>query len=264
MSKVLATDLDGTLIPLEDEPENERDLSRLAEYLSRHEITLTFVSGRHLASVRDAIQRFSLPDPDWVICDVGSSIYQRTDKNDFHPEDAYSHHLEQIVGNCRPGQLRERLADWHELRLQEEEKQGRFKLSYYCDAERVGDCERALLDYVDQHDLPYGVIASTDPFEGVGLIDLLPKDVSKAYALQWWTDHLGFAGNETVFAGDSGNDLAAMTAGYRTIVVGNASRRLVEHVRAHFDENDQADRLFLAQRKATSGVLEGCRHFGLI
>lgn len=261
MSKVLATDLDGTLIPLADEPENARDLTQLAEQLSRQKITLIFVTGRHLASVQGAIEQFSLPGPDWMICDVGTSIYHWK-ANQFELVPSYAEHLQTIVGDQPPARIRERLSTWQALRLQEEEKQGRFKLSYYCDADQLQECEQALHDFIQQDDLPYGVIASIDPFDGVGLIDLLPKDASKAYALKWWTGHIGHAHDQTIFAGDSGNDLAAMLAGYRTIVVGNASRSLGERVQTRFRETNQLDRLYLAQHKATSGVLEGCRHFG--
>jgi HAD superfamily hydrolase (TIGR01484 family) len=63
-----------------------------------------------------------------------------------------------------------------------------------------------------------------DPFEGQGLLDFLPRDVSKAYALKWWSDYHGVSHSDVVFAGDSGNDLAALTAGFCAILVANADR----------------------------------------
>ncbi len=64
-----------------------------------------------------------------------------------------------------------------------------------------------------------------------------------------------------MFAGDSGNDLAALSAGYRSIVVGNASKSVVEEVTAAHRAAGWQDRLFLASRPATSGVLQGFRYF---
>lgn len=263
MNKVLATDLDGTLIPLENHPENERDLSFLADNLASHDVTLTFVTGRHLASVQDAIERYSLPQPDWVICDVGTSIYHH-DASEFHLANPYVEHLQSIVGEDSTEVVREKFSHWETLRLQEEEKQGVFKLSFYCDATQLKSLVTKLQDALAEHAMPYSVIGSVDPFNGDGLIDLLPTNVSKAHALQWWTRHTGLANEEAVFAGDSGNDLAALTAGYRTIVVGNADRALADTVRAHFERSQQLDRLYLAEKTATSGVLAGCRHFGLV
>ncbi|RCS54305.1 HAD-IIB family hydrolase [Bremerella cremea] len=263
MNKVLATDLDGTFIPLENHPENERDLSLLGDHLAAQNVTLTFVTGRHLSSVQDAIQRHSLPQPDWVICDVGTSIYHR-DGEEFHIANPYVQHLQSIVGEYSTKVVRQKFSAWDALRLQEQEKQGTFKLSFYCDATQVKSLVQMLRQALAEHAMPYNVIGSVDPFNGDGLIDLLPADVSKAHALQWWTKHTGLANEETVFAGDSGNDLAALTAGYRTIVVGNADRALAETVRTHFENCQQLDRLYLAEKTATSGVLAGCQHFGLV
>ena len=53
-------------------------------------------------------------------------------------------------------------------------------------------------------------------------------------------------------------------AGYRTIVVANADRSLAEQVAAKHREAGWQNRLCLAQGRATSGVLEGCRSFGLL
>jgi hypothetical protein len=56
--------------------------------------------------------------------------------------------------------------------------------------------------------------------QGNGLIDLLPTNVSKAHALAWWVDHARMMPDSIVFASDSGKELAALTAGYRAILVG--------------------------------------------
>lgn len=263
MSKVLATDLDGTLIPLEDQPENERDLSVLTGELRDQQVTLTFVTGRHLESVADAIDRHRLPEPDWVICDVGTSVY-RHEQGEFHLAQPYVQHLQTIVGEFSTEVVRHELASWNEIRPQEDEKQGHFKLSFYCDAQSVPVLVQRLKTSLANQKIPYGVIGSVDPFNGDGLIDLLPLQVSKAHALQWWTQHLGLPNDEAVFAGDSGNDLAALTAGYRSIVVGNAAPELVNQVRNYYERTRELDKLYVAQKPATSGVLAGCRHFGLI
>lgn len=117
---------------------------------------------------------------------------------------------------------------------------------------------------LDEWSAPYSLIHSIDPFNGDGLIDLLPRGVSKAFALSWWSRHVGISHEAVVYAGDSGNDLAAFTAGYRTIVVGNAARSLCKQVRDSHEQAGWRDLLFVAQAHATSGVLAGCKMFGLI
>lgn len=263
---MLASDLDGTLIPLDGHPENRADLGQLVDELGRAGMTLTFVTGRHLALVEDAMRRHGLPRPGWLICDVGTSIYQ-TDQDEsstsgrLRPTSAYADHLAEIVAAWDVDRLHRLLAEVPGVRKQEAEKQGRFKLSYYCDR---GELER-VVDEVERRvagaEAPYRVIASVDPFTDDGLIDLLPVGVSKAYALDWLVSHAGHERDRVLFAGDSGNDLAALTAGYRSIVVGNAAEDVVERARSGHHEAGWADRLYVAEKPATSGVLEGLRHY---
>jgi HAD superfamily hydrolase (TIGR01484 family) len=263
-SRILATDLDGTLIPLEGSERNAADLATLAKQLQTRDTKLVFVTGRHFASVEAAIVEHRLPVPDWIICDVGTTIYERQSSRSFEQLAAYSEHLAAVTTTLAVHELRERLAVVKRLRIQESEKQGPFKLSFYADAEVLTELRAEIDECLIRWAAPYSVIHSVDPFNGDGLIDLLPRDVSKAYALDWWSRHVNLSQEQIVFAGDSGNDLAAFTAGYQTIVVGNADRSLRNHVLEVHRHAGWNDRLFVAAECATSGVLAGCRMFGLI
>ena len=261
--RVLATDLDGTLIPLDGDEQSQSDLRTLAEHLAHADITLTYVTGRHFESVAKAIEQFQLPQPDWVICDVGTSIYERTESGEFRPVEAYQRHQERIVAGMSTAALREQLESINGLRIQEEEKQGRFKLSFYANAAELNHIVDRIQRELDTTSTPYSIIHSVDPFNGDGLIDLIPATVSKAHALEWWARQTRLSPDAIVFAGDSGNDLAALTAGHRAIVVGNADHNVVQRAYNEHREAGWKNRLFLARGNATSGVLEGCRWFGL-
>ena len=262
--RVLATDLDGTLIPLGDNEQNSADLRTLAEELEQSKVTLVFVTGRHFESVSNAIKEFQLPNPDWVICDVGTSILGRKASGAFAPIEAYYQHQDEIITSLPILALRQQLQAIAGLRLQEDPKQRRFKLSFYADATRLDDLVRRIQEQLDRIVAPYSIIHSVDPFNGDGLIDLLPREVSKAHALAWWVQHTGTSPDAIVVAGDSGNDLAALTAGYRSIVVGNADRQLAQSVYNAHHEAGWNNRLYLARQAACSGVMEGCRWFGLL
>ena len=145
--------------------------------------------------------------------------------------------------------------------MQEDEKQGPYKLSYYCRANLLSDLTTRFAHSLEEKSAPYRIISSIDPFTGEGLIDFLPQGVSKDYALRWWVEHTGRDDETIVFAGDSGNDLAALTAGYRSIVVANANDSVVQAVASAHQRKGWTDRLYLAKKPATSGVLEGLRHF---
>ena len=262
-AQVLATDLDGTLIPLNRDPQNQSDLRILTEQFQARGNSLIFVTGRHFESVSQAIKDFQLPVPEWIICDVGTSIFQRQENEEFTLVTAYQDYQDQIIAAMSIEALREQLAAIDGLRLQESFKQGRFKLSYYADAAQLESLVDRIQEILTQADAPYSIINSVDPFNGDGLIDLLPATVSKALALEWWTENNGYDPRNIVFAGDSGNDLAALTAGYRTILVGNADRQLAQRVYNLHQTSGWKNRLYLAEGTATSGVLEGCRWFGL-
>lgn len=260
---ILATDLDGTFIPLEGNEQNRADLQTLTSQFAARNNEVVFVTGRHFDSVMRAIQQFELPEPEWIICDVGTSIFRRQSPGSFNPVTAYQDYQNQIIAPMPIADLRERLQTLDGLRLQEEEKQGPFKLSFYTDAAKLDQRAEEIQTVLDQTNAPYSLIHSIDPFNGDGLIDLLPATVSKAHALKWWCNEQNLSAENIVFSGDSGNDLAALTAGYRAILVGNASRDLASRVFQMHRESGWKNRLYLAEHSATSGVLEGCRWFGL-
>lgn len=259
--KVLATDMDGTFIPLDQNARNQHDLSLLIAAIVQHSIDLMYVTGRDLDLVIDAVQSHGLPSPAWLICDVGTSIYQWNCDGFYKPVDSYVRHLSQIVGSCDREVIVTKFAGNAELRLQEDQKQTCFKISYYCDATDIDSIVTGITSRLIQSNAPYSILASTDPFTGNGLIDLVPTGVSKAYALNWWARHSHVDPQSIIFAGDSGNDLAALTAGYRSIVVGNADSFIAETVTEAHRVAGYSERLFIAKSHATSGVLEGLAHF---
>lgn len=260
---VLATDLDGTLIPLEDSPENQQDLATLRAEFQSPDRVLAFVTGRHIESVEEAIRTHDLPRPDWIICDVGTTICHVREDGTCEVHQPYGDYLATIVGEYTAAKIRELMTPVKGLTPQEDEKQGRFKISFYAEANQLRQLVARIEKIIAQQDAPYSVVDSVDPFNGDGLIDLLPRGISKAHALDWWCERQGHERREIVFAGDSGNDYAALIAGYRTIVVANATQDLVDAVHQAHQEEAWTDRLFSATAKATSGVLEGCRHFGI-
>ncbi len=261
--RILATDLDGTLIPHADEPEQHADLERLGRLLHEHDVTLVYVTGRHLASVEDVRQALDLPPPDWMICDVGTSLYECPHSELPRSVPEYGTHLADITRGMPWNELRELLKSVPGIHLQEAEKQGPFKQSYYARAQELKQLVPRIQELLDLASAPYSLIPSVDPFNGDGLLDLLPHAVSKSSALAWWTSFTGADPDEIVYAGDSGNDLAPLTAGYHSILVGNAHPELAEQVRLAHEKAEWSDRLIVAIGEGSSGVLEGCHAFGL-
>lgn len=257
----LATDLDGTLIPLTMDSSHQRSLVLLVDLLKRYEMPLAYVTGRHFASVQAAISEFNLPQPDWILCDVGTSVYERCSDGKFRHVDRYAQKLRAIVGGMAQGPLLELSAVIPGLRPQESEKQSPFKTSFYASHARLDEVVSQLSDRLNTMRASFQIISSIDPFTSEGLIDLLPVGVSKAFALEWLCSEQNLSQQSVIFAGDSGNDLAAFNAGYNTVLVGNTADSIVAQVREVHRSAGWSSRLYHASEHATSGVLEGVLHF---
>ena len=262
--RVLATDLDGTLIPLPESEENRADLRRLADAMGERSREVVFATGRHLESVLRVMEYDGLPRPEWMICDVGSSIHRRDTKGAYHPFEPYDDHLAGLLGEIDRAAVERTLEVIEGLVLQDEACQSRFKISYFAPADRVESLVGEITRVCGEEGLPFACMGSVDPFNKKGLLDLLPAGVSKAYALIWLSTHADFRPDEVVYAGDSGNDHAALVAGFRAIAVGNMDGALADRIERELSEQGHPDLLFRATKSATSGVLEGCRHFGLV
>lgn len=259
---VLAVDLDGTFLPLDHAEPHRQAMKRLGAHFVGPTRCLIFVTGRHYASVREAMKSFQTPLPHHIICDVGTSIYRPRGGHDYAEVMRYRRHLDELTADLPLAELEKHLEPLPGLRVQEGEKQGPHKLSYYTQAEELDDRVAAIEAVIARREAPFSVIGSIDPFEHHGLIDVLPQGVDKAYALHWLARAEGFSEEETIYAGDSGNDLAALTSGFRAVLVGNASDPVKELVRSRMNELGRARLLYIAETESTSGVLEGCGHFG--
>jgi sucrose-6F-phosphate phosphohydrolase len=259
---VLATDLDGTLIPLPDCSDNTADLANLKNALKAAGTKLIFATGRHFESVIEAIEQYDLPTPDWIVCDVGSAIYQRV-AGSFKVFTAYEAHLEDTAGSVDRHTVEDVLLSVKGLEPQPPDHQQKFKISYQTTAGTVDQIVDEANQRLEQAKLPYDCVGSLDPFMDCGLLDVMPRGVSKAYALLWLSTHANFHPDEVIYSGDSGNDYAALVSGFLAIIVANGSKGLEGKVRATLSQRSIQDRLFVANRTATSGVLAGCQHFGL-
>jgi len=260
---LLASDLDGTLIPLE---RNAQRLREVEEFVSAVEastnLLLAYVTGRHLFLAQAGIEEIGLSSPQWFVCDVGTSVYRKTNGG-FDPDDEYRQAMRTALGGLSGDDLRSAIGRIEGVELQEREKQGEFKVSYYTKGrpEAFLDTVRSRLD---QADAKVNLVASHDPLTDRGLLDLLPAGIAKDYAVRYLHRHSGVDEQHLVYAGDSGNDRAAMLSGYRSIIVGNADPALKKDLGVESVARGISDRLYFAERPYARGVLEGLRHFGFL
>jgi sucrose-6F-phosphate phosphohydrolase len=260
---LLASDLDGTLIPLERDAQRLREVEELVRAFEASEnLRLAYVTGRHLSLALAGIEEIGLPSPDWFVCDVGTSVYRRANGG-FVPDQEYRQAMRTAFGGLSGADVHAAIGAIEGLELQEEEKQAEFKVSYYTRGQSEPFLETVQSRLHAAH-AKVNLVASYDPVSGRGLLDVLPAGIAKDYAVRYLHDHTGVDEEYLVYAGDSGNDRAAMLTGYRVIVVGNADEALKKDLGIESVARGIEERIYFAEHPYARGVLEGLRHFGFL
>jgi len=262
---LLACDMDGTVIPLEEGAGWEADVSAFRErVVARPELCLAYVTGRDFPLALRGMEKHGLPRPVYLACDVGTSVYIEQ-AGAYVLDGGYARDMQEAWGGVSAGEVRERAARVAGFQLQREDRQTPFKVSYELSPSAdhgalLRALEHRLGDLRDRVRVVYSVQAS----DGLGLLDLLPAGVAKDFAVRHILRDTGLDPDRLVYAGDSGNDAAAMLAGFKGIVVGNAPEALKRDLRRDAARRGISDRLYFAQAPYAGGVLEGCHHFGLL
>lgn len=254
---MLATDLDGTFFPTGADDGHQSALVEIAELIDQQGLDLVFVTGRSFNHVIEGIAEHNPPRPSTIICDVGTTIMHRRGESYVRDEE-YHKHLHELLGGLRADDLNDAMAELDcSIVPQHAKNQTDLKHSYNYPAERRREIEGTVENWITKNDVHVSLTISVDPFTGDGLLDLLPRGANKGHALQWWIDRKGIEKASVIFAGDTGNDTAAINCGVRAILVGNADDQLRSAARLHHGESSRTH--YEATGTATTGVLEGLR-----
>jgi len=265
---LLCTDLDRTLLPNGVQPESPGSRERFRQFVEGQHITLVYVTGRDRSLVEQAIKCYLLPRPDLVISDVGSKIYDlRQDEWQIWPD--WEKEIQKDWGNYTHTRLRELFRDLNALQMQEQAKQNTHKLSYYLSLHTdheplLAEMQRRLLE----HGIKASLIWSIDEPAGIGLLDVLPASATKLHAIDFVRQQLGFDIYQTVFSGDSGNDMPVLTSAIPSILVANAAPTVRDSALAEARRADNGDALYIARGGSaesngnySAGILEGIAHY---
>ena len=265
---LVCTDLDRTLLPNGFQPESPQARPLLRRLAEHPDVTLVYVSGRYLRSIEAAIQEYGLPLPDYAIGDVGTSIYRPA-----HGEWRLWEQWSQRIGADWHGHRREEIAGWladiEILAPQEAAKQNRFKLSYYTPADLdVDELFAELQARLSARGVKATLVWSIDETTDTGLVDLLPPRATKLSAVRFLMDESGFEPRNTLFAGDSGNDLPVLVSGIPAVLVANATEEVRRAAIEACTASGTEDALYLAHGgflgmngNYAAGMLEGLAHF---
>ncbi|MGC8750448.1 glucosylglycerol-phosphate synthase [Hydrotalea sp.] len=230
---ILATDLDGTF--LGGKSIDKQKLYRLIR--KNKTVKLVFVTGRGLETVIPLLNDPIIPNPDFIICDVGATI---VNGYTLEPIEAIQNSIEQIW----PGELKilETFKNIPNLQYQEVPQQRRC--SFYLDDENLLEQLSTLAEQ-----LGCNVLHSAGKY-----LDVLPKGINKGSTLTKLIKHLNENTDNVLVAGDTLNDLSMYKCDFKGVVVGNAEVALKKEVA-------NKHHIYIAKNEGAGGIIEAIEHF---
>ena len=265
---LICSDLDRTLIPNGYQEESAHARAVFRRLIEHPSIYLAYVSGRNRKLILDAIEEYYLPEPQYAIGDVGTTLY-RVRNGNWQLSDEWSDEIGKDWNGTNREELAGLIEDIKEIRLQEPEKQNMHKLSFYTDP----NVDHQLLiknirTILASAEVPANIIWSVDEIGTNGLIDVVPARANKLHAIRFLLLQEQFSDDRAVFAGDSGNDLDVLTSGLQSILVKNADDQIRKEAIEILTNKKMLNRLFLPKGKFwgmngnyAAGVLEGLVHY---
>ena len=240
LNRFLICDIDDTLIG-----GPEKDLGRLIGIIqdNRDEFGFGVATGRNLDAAMGALRKNRLPEPDIIISSVGSAIHYRDQR---FPDLGWLAH---ISSKWNRDKIQELLKGLPFLKLQEEEAQERFKLSYYMKPGK--DRLTMVHDALCSASCRYNIIYSQDRF-----LDILPFRASKGKAIRYLSYKWEIPQSGIMVCGDSGNDEEMLRGRLLGVVVGNYKPEL--------EKLKGLKGIYFAGAEYAAGIIEGLGHYKFI
>ena len=233
---LLATDLDGTFLGGETEQRHH-----LYQLIAAHpEIRLVFVTGRGLESVMPLLSDPAIPQPEYIISDVGGTIVHGDTLQPVHQ-------VQGAIEEKWPGQyaIVEQLEVFPGIVRQDVPQERRC--SFFCDADAVTDEVFAVAETL-----------GVDVLYSAGLyLDFLPRGVNKGSTLSALVEHLGIDSKDVLVAGDTLNDLAMYEQDFVGVCVGQSESGLLA-------ATEGRAMVLHASEPGCGGILEAISHFGFL
>jgi sucrose-6F-phosphate phosphohydrolase len=265
---LICTDLDRTLIPNGKQPESLQARPLFRQLVSHSQITLAYVTGRDKMLVQEAIAEYELPMPNFVIADVGSTIYEINNNQWFRLAD-WDEQISVDWQYKTQADLVPFFTNFDQIKLQEITKQGLHKLSYYVSLE--AEIEAIIIKIrskLETEKIQANIIWSIDEKTQIGLLDILPLSANKYHAIAHLMQNQNFTLDNTIFSGDSGNDLDVLMSPIKSILVANAHLAVKEKIQLEMNQLGLKNSIYIAKGTSSklngnysAGILEGIFHY---
>ncbi len=227
--------MDGTFL----ESEN-RQQDALYEFLKDHpNFLVVFVTGRNTELVLPVIDDNFIPNPHYIIGDVGATV---VNGETLEPVQPLLHNIS--------NRWRKSLADISDIKaldaMERQDQPQERRMSFYVDPK---DKPEALIKELKTRDCD--VLYSNEIY-----LDILPTDVNKGSTLKGLIEQLGISHDRVIVAGDTMNDHSMYEAGYKGVVLQNAEAPLKEATK-------NLDNVYFSNEPGTKGILEALKHFDM-
>lgn len=267
---LLCTDLDRTLLPNGQAPEDPLARRRFGLVAQMPNVSLAYVTGRDIALVEAAIAEYQIPVPDYIIGDVGASIYHATD-NGWEPDSQWHQSLAHHWQDKSWQALLPIIEDLKELQLQDNQTDNAcpHKLSFFTKGEsRPNDLLQRVEELLHEANFNSRIVWSFDETRDCGLLDVLPLGASKYHAIDFIRVQLKLDKEHCFFSGDSGNDLEVLESDIPAVLVANGTSDVRHLAIQNARTLGNSQKLYLAQAiddqnngNYASGILQGLEHF---
>jgi HAD superfamily hydrolase (TIGR01484 family) len=265
---LICTDLDRTLLPNGHAEESSLARPLFRMLAARCDTTVAYVSGRHRELLLQAVTEYNIPVPDFAIGDVGSTLYHIKD-NTWEPVSEWSSAIANDWQGYTHNDIAALLADLTMISLQEPEKQNTYKVSYYLSAsvDRV-ELAGQISSRLEDAGIRASLIWSIDDLTHTGLLDILPAGATKKHAVEFLMAFSGFNKSNTLYSGDSGNDLPVITSDILSTLVANSRQDVKQQALNEIQQSGFNDTVYIAKGgflglngNYAAGIIEGLVHY---
>jgi len=210
--RLLVSDIDGTLL-CGGEPTPGLDLLKKTLSIYRNEVRLAFATGRSFTSTWPLIASGLLPEPDGIICLVGTEVWLPPWTE---PDPGYRRLID---SNWDRAAVIDATRRFSSLEYQPAEFQSPCKASFFSDD---SSALPELTGELDSRELRAAMVYSCSRY-----LDLLPAKAGKGFAVEYLCRLWGIPGSRVLACGDSGNDLdMLLDPRFLGVAVGNADAQL--------------------------------------
>ena len=240
--KLLSFDIDGTILC--KNPENNV-FGSVWEKIEQKPV-LCYNTGRMLDDMLRLIREKRIPRPSYIITGVGTKIYDYENKNVLQ---TFNEILESGWNVEKVEEVMTSID--YPINKQPDYLQSEYKSSWFFENATPEEIHN-IRNTLNETGLNFHLIYSNQYH-----LDIVPKWANKGNALFWLMRHLEIEADETLVAGDTGNDNAMfLIEGIKGVIVSNAQPELYQATK-HLP-------VYHAEEECARGVIEGLIHFEVL